>query len=116
MNSQNNDKDNLKITPQTIVATIMLAIGLINLGCQMFGFTPIQISEAELYPLVSYAFVVFPAIYAWWHNNSFTKPAIIGDQVKDAVKEMETSETVIGEVITIEDKNKEINILEKEIK
>lgn len=79
------DKEELNITPQTIVAGVFIVVGIINLFCYMFGLVPIELDEAVVYKYATYALIFFPAIYGYWHNNSWTLKARIGDKVKNLV-------------------------------
>ena len=53
--------DNLKVSKETLVRTIVLIIALIN--------------------------SVIATLWAWWKNNSFTKEAIEADEYKKKIKE-----------------------------
>ena len=77
-----------KVSPGTIARTIFLLITMINAGLAIFGKTPLPFrpDEAQIYAEVSFVIQIVAAIIAWWKNNSFTRPAILGDWFKDKVK------------------------------
>jgi len=78
-----------KISAGTIARTIFLLITMINAGLAMFGKTPLPFKpdEAQIYTEVSFVLHVVAAVLAWWKNNSFTRPAILGDWFMNQVKE-----------------------------
>lgn len=78
-----------KISAGTIARTIFLLITMINAGLAMFGKTPLPFKpdEAQIYTEVSFVLHVVAAVLAWWKNNSFTRPAILGDWFMKQVKE-----------------------------
>lgn len=76
----------MKIEAGTIARTIILVLALVNQILTATGNAIIPIEDETITGVVSAAFTIVAAITAWWKNNSFTKAAIEGDKVKDAVK------------------------------
>ena len=64
-----------KIEPETIIRTIVLFVTCINNMLTMFGKNPLPISDSELYQVLSTVAAAAAIVWAWWKNNSFTKPA-----------------------------------------
>lgn len=75
-----------KIAPDTLARTIVLALALINQILAIFGKGTIDITENDIYQVVSIVFTIVSAIAAWWYNNSFTKHAIRADDYMKALK------------------------------
>lgn len=73
----------MKITTSTIARTIIFFITLINGIFAMCGWEIIPVSNEQIYDLVSAVALLGGGIWAWWKNNSFTKPAIQADNIKD---------------------------------
>ena len=74
------------VSKETIVRTSVLFITLVNSVLTMFGINPLPFSENDIYQAISAVCTAAATIWAWWKNNSFTKPAIEGDKVKDELK------------------------------
>ena len=68
-----------KIKKDTIVRTIALAFALMNQGLAIAGKELLPFGEEEVYQFVSLGLTLVTSILAWWKNNSFTQPALIGD-------------------------------------
>ena len=77
---------NNKIDIGTIVRTIVLVIALVNQGCTMMGWNPLDISEAYVYQSVTLIVTIGASIWAWWKNNSFTQPALEADKLMHELK------------------------------
>jgi SPP1 family holin len=75
-----------KIKTDTIVRTIVLVLALINQVLAIKGKEVLPVTEDEVYQLVSLVVTIGASLWAWWKNNSFTEPAIMGDQLKDQLK------------------------------
>lgn len=76
----------LKATTSTIVRTICLALALANQLLVASGFKALPISDDQVNVLVSTLITVGVSVWAWWKNNSFTKPAIKADTVMKDLK------------------------------
>lgn len=83
----NNDEErevvsaDLRVTPGTIVRTIVLGVAILNKILAYFGKPIINLDSALLSEFISDAWLIISAITAWWKNNSFTLPALAGDVV-----------------------------------
>ena len=77
---------NQKITPDTIIRTVILALALINQALTASGRNPLPFAESEIYELLSLLATIGASIWAWWKNNSFTKPAIEADKYMHHLK------------------------------
>lgn len=76
--------DRLKIpsvTPGTIIRTVWLGIAIINYILALFNLSPLQVDNEFVTDAVNLGFLVVPAIWSWWKNNSFTKGALISDMM-----------------------------------
>jgi len=76
-----------KIKTDTIVRTIVLVLALLNQILAIKGKEVLPVTEDEVYQLVSLVVTIGASLWAWWKNNSFTEPAIMGDQLKDQLKQ-----------------------------
>lgn len=77
----------VKVKTDTIVRTIVLIMALINQVLAIKGKEVLPVTEDEVYQLVSLVITIVASLWAWWKNNSFTEPAIMGDQLKDQLKQ-----------------------------
>ena len=68
-----------KVTPETIIRTIVLVLALINQALTASGKNPLPFAESEIYELLTLLVTIGASLWAWWKNNSFTMPALIGD-------------------------------------
>ena len=74
--------DESKISKSTIARTILLIIALLNQGLYTYGITP----QLGAYRTFTILLIVSASLIAFWKNNSFSKPAIEGDIVKESIK------------------------------
>ena len=70
----------MAIKKDTIVRTIVLFVALVNQGLTLAGKNPLPFTDESVTELVSYAITIGASVWAWWKNNSFTKPAIKADE------------------------------------
>lgn len=75
-----------KVSVETIVRTIVLAVTLLNQVLTMLGKNPLPFAEDELYALLTTAATVAATLWAWWKNNSFTPAAIKADEYLSELK------------------------------
>lgn len=78
--------ENAKPSGETVARTV--AFGLVWLN-QLFAFVgapTLNLDPDAVYAGVSTGITFAVSFLAWWKNNSFTKAAIVGDQVKDALQ------------------------------
>lgn len=77
----------MKVNKDTIGRTIVLAIALLNQVLAIFGKGTFDFAEEQIYQIVTLLFTFGASITAWWKNNSFSKSAIVGDKLKQAIRE-----------------------------
>lgn len=82
-----------KVSKETIIRTIILAIALLNQILAVCGREAFPITENTVYQFsdiayqfVSLAFTICASIIAWWKNNSFTQEAIEADKLMHKLK------------------------------
>ena len=68
-----------KITAGTWVRTVVLALTLANELLTAAGRAPLPIGTGEAAQLLSALAAAAASLWAWWKNNSFTRPARLGD-------------------------------------
>ena len=78
-----------KISAGTIARTIILLLALINQCLSMAGVSPLPIEDEQGETIITTAWKVIAAIWAWWKNNSFTQAALAGDALKNEIKARE---------------------------
>ena len=78
-----------KISAGTIARTIILLLALINQCLSMAGVSPLPIEDEQVETILTTAWTVIAAIWAWWKNNSFTQAALAGDALKNEIKARE---------------------------
>lgn len=76
----------MKIKTSTIVRTAILVLALINQVLSICGKAVLPITDDQLEKIITLTITVAASIWSWWKNNSFTKPAIEGDILKDRLK------------------------------
>lgn len=77
------------VTAGTIARTIVLLLALANQVLAMCGKQVLNISDDDIYQVVSIVFTIGASAVAWWKNNSFTQEAIKADEVMTELKENE---------------------------
>ncbi len=82
-----------KVSVETIVRTIVLAVTLINQVLTMLGKNPLPFAEDELYALLTTTATVAATLWAWWKNNSFTPAAIKADEYLMELKASNKNDT-----------------------
>ena len=75
-----------KVSSDTVARTIILILALVNQLLAVFGKGTIQITENDIYQVVSLVWTIGSALVAWWYNNSFTKHAIRADEYLASLK------------------------------
>lgn len=78
-----------KISAGTIARTIILLLALINQCLSMAGVSPLPIEDEQVETIITTAWTVIAAVWAWWKNNSFTQAALAGDALKNEMKARE---------------------------
>lgn len=80
----------MKISTETIIRTIVLAIALVNQVLTSMGKNPLPFAEDTIYELVTLLVTIGASAWAWWKNNSFTKAAIEADEYMKHLKNGES--------------------------
>lgn len=83
--------ENLHVKADTIARTIVLFLALANQVMVACGWSPIELEENNIYALTSTVATIVVAIWSWWKNNSFTKAALVADEV---LKEEKSNGTI----------------------
>ena len=73
--------------PDTIIRTILAGLALLNAVLVMLGKAPLDLDENTIYVVGSGIASLVTTFWAWWKNNSFTRAALIGDDVMRSIKE-----------------------------
>lgn len=82
----NTNTNDLTVKTGTIVRTICLFLALINQLLSNAGHAVLPIEDAQVEIIVTTCITVGVALWNWWKNNSFTKPAIAADNYMAALK------------------------------
>lgn len=75
-----------KVTPETIIRTIVLVLALINQALTASGKNPLPFAESEIYELLTLLVTIGASLWAWWKNNSFTPAAIKADKYMNELR------------------------------
>lgn len=75
-----------KISPGTIIRTIVLALALFNQVMTASGHPIIDISDETITQVVTAIATIVTALIAWWKNNLFTDEAIQADEYMHQLK------------------------------
>lgn len=75
-----------KISKETIVRTIVLAVTILNEILLRAGKNPLPFSDSTVYEAASLIVFIAASIWAWWKNNSFTSAAIKADKYMDELR------------------------------
>ena len=74
------------VTAGTIARTIVLLLALANQVLAMCGKQILNISDDDIYQVVSIVFTIGASAVAWWKNNSFSQAAVKADKVMSELK------------------------------
>jgi len=86
-----------KVSTETIARTIALGVVLVNQVCVAFGWSPLPFEQEAVYAGVSTVLTASVSVWAWWKNNSITKPAIASQEVFKLIREGSvTVEQIMG--------------------
>ena len=80
--------EDLAVTVETKIRTALFFVAWINQIFAFFGAPTLDLDFGQVYGVVSSIIAFGISIWAWWKNNSFTMPALIGDVAKDNAKHM----------------------------
>lgn len=78
--------EKLKPSRATITRTAVLFIALINQVIVIYGGEALPFTDSQIYEAVSTVLTVYAALASWWHNNSFSSPALQADLKLEAYK------------------------------
>ena len=74
------------VTAGTIARTIVLLLALANQVLAMCDKQVLNISDDDIYQVVSIVFTIGASAVAWWKNNSFSQAAVKADKVMSELK------------------------------
>lgn len=80
------DTENEKPSKDTIARTVAFGLVWLNQLFAFIGAPTLDLDQDAVYAGVSTGITFAVSFWAWWKNNSFTKAAIVGDQVKDVLQ------------------------------
>lgn len=80
------DVDELNVTIETKIRTILFFIAWINQIIAFFGAPTLDIDFGQAYGVVSSIVAFSVSVWAWWKNNSFTWPALLGDAAMNSAR------------------------------
>lgn len=78
--------ENAKPSKDTIARTVAFGLVWLNQLFAFIGAPTLDLDPDAVYAGVSTGITFAVSFLAWWKNNSFTKAAIVGDQVKDVLQ------------------------------
>ena len=76
----------LAVTIETKIRTALFFVAWLNEIFAFFGAPTLELDFGQVYGVVSSVVAFGVSIWAWWKNNSFTMPALIGDVAMNAAK------------------------------
>ena len=76
----------LTVSIETKIRTALFFVAWLNEIFAFFGAPTLDLDFGQVYGVVSSVAAFGISIWAWWKNNSFTMPALIGDVAKEAAK------------------------------
>lgn len=79
----------MTIKTDTIIRTLVLIVALINQALTVTGKSILPITDDQISEIVTLVITIGASLWAWWKNNSFTKPAIKADEVLAKLKKGE---------------------------
>lgn len=83
---ENAEAADLNVTIETKVRTALFFVAWINEIFAFVGAPTLNLDFDAVYGIVS-SFAAFGiSLWAWWKNNSFTKPALMGDAVMNQAR------------------------------
>ena len=77
----------MKVKADTIIRTVILIVALINQVLTSTGHSVIPITDEQITEIISLLFTIGASLWAWWKNNSFTKSALIADEMLNELRE-----------------------------
>lgn len=80
------DERELNVTIETKVRTALFFVVWLNQIFAFVGLPTLNLDFESTYAVVSAIVTFGVSAWAWWKNNSFTKPALLGDEVMRAAR------------------------------
>lgn len=77
---------NTNIKLDTIIRTVCLVLALANQTLMMTGHNILPISDEQVAEALTLGFTIVTSLWAWWKNNSFTKAALVADELMHDIK------------------------------
>jgi len=77
-----------KVTPETVIRTVVLAVALVNQVLTAMGKNPLPVADTQVYELLTLLATIGASVWAWWKNNSFTPEALEADWYMKYLKAM----------------------------
>ena len=71
-----------------LLRLVLVIFALVNQILTMTGHAVLPISDEQLTDILTNGFTIIVTLYAWWKNNSFTKPALRADEQMRMEKEI----------------------------
>lgn len=78
--------EDLAVTVETKIRTVLFFMAWINQIFAFFGAPTLDLDFGQVYGVVSSIIAFVVSIWAWWKNNSFTWPALIGDAAMNSAR------------------------------
>ena len=76
----------LEVSLETKIRTALFFIAWLNEIFAFIGAPTLDLDFNAVYGVVSSVAAFGISIWAWWKNNSFTKPALLGDVVMNQAR------------------------------
>ena len=76
----------LAVSIETKVRTALFFVAWLNQIFAFVGAPTLDLDFDGVYAVVSSVVTFGVSAWAWWKNNSFTMPALVGDVAKEAAK------------------------------
>lgn len=90
-------EEKYKVTAGTIARTVILVLALVNQILSGTGHPVIPIPDETIEGTVSYIVTVVVALWTYWKNNSWTRPALMGDVLMNRVRKEQKEQKEKGE-------------------
>lgn len=69
-----------------IVRLAVSIVAAVNAGAAMFGYSPLDVSEDQVYQVVSFVVALATWVWGFWKNNNFTREAQEAQAYLDELK------------------------------
>ena len=75
-----------------IVRLIVMLILVVNQILISRGYTPFPYNEEQIYEFINGIALVAVGVWSWWKNNNLTKNAVIAQEVKEELDNIDKLE------------------------